>query len=78
MNTATFIVAGVALAGCVFFYLLLRGGEQIDRGTREVFGTTDRPDTSAAGTSHVTVLSEYEEHARREADKRRNGGGDAA
>jgi hypothetical protein len=71
MNTATYIVAGVALAGCLFFYLLLRGGEQIDRGTREVFGTTEPPDTRPAGTSHVTVLSEYEEHVRREARKRR-------
>lgn len=66
------LVCAVTLA--VLGYLLWRGDEQINDANRGAFGTTDPPDTSAAGTSHVTVISEYLDHAKSEADKRRDGG----
>lgn len=75
MNAASWVLLGLALAaGAALFYALVRGGEAIDRGTREVFGTDDAPDTRAAGFLNVTVLDEWDAQRRREQATRRDGG----
>lgn len=74
MNVATYIVGGVAILGCVGAWLWFAGSEGINRINWRMNATVDPPDTNAAGVSNVTVIDEYAEHARREADKRRRDG----
>lgn len=71
--TSALVVAGCAVVIGLLGYLIWRGDQQINDATRRAFGEQR---TAPTGTSHVRILDDYREHARREADKRR--GGDVA